>query len=39
MWNNMYSDDLRYELGNCFKTQEEAEAARNKIKELLNNRT
>ena len=27
MRNDMYSDDLRYELGNCFSTSEEAEVA------------
>lgn len=30
-------DNLRYEFGNCFRTQEEALATRNKIKNFLNN--
>lgn len=29
------TDNLRYEFGNCFKTFEEAKAARDKIKEML----
>lgn len=35
MWENTNSDDLRYELGNCFRTPQEAETARDKIKEFL----
>ena len=35
MWENTNSDDLRYQLGNCFRTPQEAETARDKIKELL----
>lgn len=38
MWNDIRTDNLRYEYGNCFSTSEEAEAASNKIKELLNNK-
>lgn len=38
MWNKYgeRKDNLRYELCNCFRTQEEAEAARDNIKETLN---
>ena len=35
LWHNIDSDNSRYEFGNCFRTQKEAEAARNKIKEIL----
>ena len=35
VWYNIDSDNSRYEFGNCFKTFEEAEAARDKIKDLL----
>lgn len=35
MWESTNSDDLRYELGNCFRTPQEAETARDKIEELL----
>lgn len=38
MSNNTALDDSYYEFGNCFKTFEEAEAARDSIKEMLNNR-
>ena len=34
VWYN--TQDLRYEFGNCFRTYEDAEIARDKIKELLN---
>lgn len=37
-WYGEDADNSRYELGNCFKTPEEAEVASNKIKEVLNNR-
>lgn len=38
MWNKYgeRKDNLRYEFGNCFRTKEEAEAAKYKIKEMLN---
>lgn len=36
IWNNTAVNDLYYEFGNCFKIFEEAEAARDKIKEILN---
>lgn len=36
MWDDTNSDNLRYELGNCFRTPQEAEIAANKIKEVLN---
>ena len=35
VWYNIDTDNSRYEFGNCFKTFEEAEAARYKIKEML----
>ena len=35
LWYNIDTDNSRYEFGNCFKTFEEAEAARYKIKEML----
>ena len=38
IWVNSRFDKLCLEFGNCFRTKEEAEAARDKIKELLNNR-
>ena len=34
-WHGGYTDILRYDLGNCFKTIEEAEEARGHIKEIL----
>ena len=37
-WFNSVNEDIMYEFGNCFRTKEEAEAARDKIKELLNNK-
>ena len=38
MWNKYgeRKDNLRYEFGNCFRTKEEAEAALDKIKGILN---
>lgn len=38
MWNKYgeRKDNLRYELGNCFRTPQEAEVAKYKIKEILN---
>ena len=38
IWVNSQFDNLCLEFGNCFRTKEEAESARNKIKELLNNK-
>lgn len=38
MWFDTQVDNQCYKFGNCFRTKEEAEAARDKIKELLNNR-
>ena len=35
-WDNTVVDKRHYDFGNCFRTFEEAEAAENKIKELLN---
>ena len=37
-WVNSVNEDAMYEFGNCFRTKEEAEATRDKIKELLNNK-
>ena len=37
VWYNIDTDNSRYEFGNCFKTRQEAEAARDKIRNLLNN--
>ena len=37
-WYDIQDEETCYEFGNCFKTKEEAEAARDKIKELLNNK-
>lgn len=37
IWTNAIADSCRYEFNNCFKTEEEAEEAINKIKEVLNN--
>ena len=34
-WRDLISDNFCYEFGNCFRTYEEAEAARDKIKEIL----
>lgn len=36
IWVNTQFDKLCLEFGNCFRTQEEAESARDKIKEILN---
>lgn len=36
IWDNTAINDLYYEFGNCFKTFEEAELARDNIKEILN---
>lgn len=38
IWYGRCFQEERYKFGNCFKTQEEAEAARDKIKEMLNNK-
>lgn len=40
MWNKYgeRKDNLRYQFGNCFRTKEEAEAVRDKIKNVLNNK-
>lgn len=35
-WLGSVTDEIRYKLGNCFRTREEAEAMVEKIKELLN---
>ena len=35
IWYGRCFQEQRYKFGNCFKTQEEAEAARDKIKEIL----
>ena len=35
-WKNNPSDSWRYDFGNCFKSYEEAKAAKNKIKNVLN---
>lgn len=35
-WLGSVTDEIRYQLGNCFRTREEAEAMVEKIKELLN---
>ena len=37
IWFNTQFDKLCLEFGNCFRTKEEAEAAKDKIKNLLNN--
>ena len=37
IWVNTQFDKLCLEFGNCFRTKEEAEAAKDKIKNLLNN--
>ncbi len=37
-WFNSVNEDTMFNFGNCFKTREEAEEARDKIKELLNNK-
>lgn len=36
IWDNSQMDKLCLEFGNCFRTKEEAEAAKYKIKEMLN---
>ena len=36
IWFNSDGDTLLYEFGNCYRTKKEAEAARDKIKEMLN---
>lgn len=36
IWYNTQIDESFYKFGNCFRTKEEAEAARDKIKEILN---
>lgn len=36
IWANSQMDNLCLEFGNCFRTKEEAEAAKYKIKEMLN---
>ena len=36
-WYGTNINESYYEFGNCFKTQEEAKEARNKIEEMLNN--
>ena len=38
VWYGSRNDESGYKFGNCFRTKEEALAARDKIKELLNNR-
>ena len=38
IWFGLRNDESGYKFGNCFRTKEEAEAARDKIKEVLNNR-
>lgn len=38
IWFDSRPDNLCYKFGNCFRTKEEALAARDKIKELLNNK-
>lgn len=35
IWYGSRDDELCYKIGNCFKTKEEAEAAKYKIKETL----
>lgn len=35
-WYDTQDEETCYEFGNCFKTKEEVEAARDKIKEMLN---
>ena len=39
IWYGSRNDESGYKFGNCFRTKKEAETARDKIKELLNNRT
>lgn len=36
-WRDLISDNFCYEFGNCFRTYDEANAARDKIRNLLNN--
>ena len=36
-WFNSVNEYTMYEFGNCFRTKEEAEAARDRIRNLLNN--
>lgn len=36
IWFGLRNDESGYKFGNCFKTKEEAEAAKDKIKEMLN---
>jgi len=36
LWFDTQVDNLCYKFGNCFRTQKEAEVARNKFKEILN---
>ena len=36
-WDGVQDEESSYEFGNCFRTFEEAKAARDKIKEVLNN--
>ena len=36
MWMDTRVDNLRYEFGNCFSTSEEAEVAKDKIRNLFN---
>ena len=36
IWYGSRNDESGYEFGNCFRTKEEAEAALDKIKEMLN---
>ena len=38
VWYDKRFDKSRYEFGNCFRTLKEAEIARDKFKELLNNK-
>lgn len=35
IWCNLDDDTSLYEFGNCFKTKDEAEAMKDKIKEIL----
>ena len=37
IWYDSRNDESGYKFGNCFRTKEEAEAARDKIKNVLNN--
>lgn len=36
IWYGLWNDESGYKFGNCFRTQKEAELAKDKIKEILN---